>query len=162
MCAFPLKKKKIEGPLPVLGIILTGVSPPIGGLMRLIACTKRELLRLSGKLTNVVVPIRMIDTSTHLDHHIKLLARFFSRVGTVNWMARSKSTIHYGLRMHRGNLALVLGRQHVHQKNSFNYRCGMCGPLCKCRYNVFFSTYRVTQHDLDSSCNKYCNLIDQN
>ena len=55
----------------------------------------------------------MIDTSTHLDHHIKLRAEFYSYLPVsypTGWLAVSP---HYGL---RGNLPLVFGRQHGHEK----------------------------------------------
>lgn len=130
ICTFlglPLKVEKIEGPrsvLTFLGIILDTIKQElrlplekIDELKRLItewrqksSCTKRELLRLIGKLahaTKVVVPGHtflcwMIDTSTsvkHLDHHIKLRAEFHSDLAWWDcflpiWNARSLMQVH--------------------------------------------------------------------
>ena len=130
ICAFlglPLKVEKVEGPLPVLvflGIILDTIKqelrlPPekVKELRRLItewkaksSCTKRELLRLIGKLahaTKVVVSgrtflRRMIDTSSsvrQLDHHVKLRTEFHSDLAWWDcflpvWNARSIMQVH--------------------------------------------------------------------
>ena len=83
--------------------------------MRLIEMYKRELLRLTAKLTNVVV---LIDTSTHLDHHIKLRAEFYSDLPCflLNWMAVHDTLWTTRITDASGQSAIGFGRQRGHQK----------------------------------------------